>query len=309
MVVAGSVLLAAGAGGVAWKDSREIRRADEKRVAMTAALAASVEELHALRMRLAHAECEADTLRETLERLRAESAASAPETAAPHERSATTTTDSWVRALRRDPVVQALGVARDRTRAEVKYAALFKALGLSPVQVEKFLANLAARQEQSADLEAAAEAKDLADDDSAIMEGRLRIQREFEQAQRLLLGERGCQQMSEFDLTEPARDTVRGLAAVAVAAGVPLTVPQAEQLAQVLVSEGRRVNPEGWLSLSAADWTRIDPQARTILTEAQFVLFKTSDSGTGGMGSRFLTRLGAVVDRLREDDLRAKRGK
>ncbi len=204
-----------GVAVVAWNAHQAARAA-------TAACATAVRNEAALaaqawswRVRLARAECDAETAREELAKLTAravaEEKAMAPAEAKP---TGAGTTDPWVRALRRDPVVQALQIATRRGRLEASYAPMFKRLGLTPERAEKFMSNVMALEERFADLSAAAEVKDLDDSDEAIARLRGQAMKECEVAQREVLGADDYQRVVDFQRTMPVRESVGGLAAV-----------------------------------------------------------------------------------------------
>ncbi len=303
------VLAALGVAVVAWNASQAARAATEARAIAVRNEAALAAQAWSWRVRLARVECDAETAREELAELAARAVAE-EKAMAPVEAKLTgaSMTDPWVRALRRDPVVQALQIAARRGRLEASYAPMFKRLGLGPERAEKFMSNVMALEERFTDLNAAAEAKDLDDNDEAIARLRGRAMKECEVAQRELLGADDYQRVVDFMLTMPVRESVGGLAAVMTAAGVPMTAQQAEQLAEVIMRDGGPAMHDSRLPVSEVDWPQVDRSARAILSEAQLAIFQTTEPNTSVMNSRFAGRLERLIDQAREAEVKAASG-
>lgn len=297
-------LLVVGAAVVLWRERERTCEAEADRAALRWQRERLLARTRALEGRFAKAERETVTRKDLLEK--AEAAAKAREQARPVTNRATASeTDTWLRKIHRDPEVQALHLMAGRPRWAGNFEPLFRELGVTRAQAETFLANFERREAKDADLVAAVESLGLSEEDPAALRLHEEVRAEFEAAQRALLGEAGYQRSEEFERSTPARDAVRGLAGVAVDAGVPLTRLQAEQLAQVLIESAHPTRPEGWLMPKTMDWARVDERARTILSEAQFALFQTTEPSLDGQGSRFMGRVGRLIEQAQNAEATA----
>ena len=308
----GSTWLALGALGVAvlaWNEHQAAHAARAARATAVRNEAALAAQAWSWRVRLARAECDAETAREELAKLAAravaEEKAMAPAAAKPTGADAT---HPQVRAWRRDPVVQALELAATRGRLEARFAPMFKRLGLGPERAEKFISNLMALEERFADLNAAATVKNLDDNDDAIARLRGEAMKEYEVAQRELLGAEDFRRMTDFQWAMPVRESVAGLAAVMTTAGVPMTAEQAEQLVELIASERGPPTEVHRLPFSESDWQRMDRSARAILSDGQFAIFQTVEPNTSVMNSRFSGRLNWLIDQAREAEAKEAGG-
>jgi len=308
-VVIGCALVAVGAAGWARRENRMASEAVAAREWVVRAMAASEARQRACEERLARATSEAEALNNAL--AEAGAAAKAREkSVAPEPGKASDgsgVNGRWVRAIRSNPTVQALTVAAARWRFETQYAPLCRSLGLTPEQREKFYGNLMALEATITDVQAGADAQDISDLDEMV--GRLTVQahREFEAAQCELLGEENYRRTQEFAGATVAREMVRGLAKVATATGVPLSLPQAEALVPLLRGTTKARDDEV-AHFQDLDWTRVDAQVRAVLTDEQFVLFRTTEPPTRFSVSRFHVPLERLIDRAREADAAATSG-
>jgi hypothetical protein len=181
-----------------------------------------------------------------------------------------------------DPKVQNLSFASMRVSLAAKYAYLFRTLGLSSEQSEKFLDITLKRVEQGVDLGAAVRAQGLSVDDPMVDKLGLQMRQECETAQRELLGEAGFRQLQDFERTADMRELVRSMAGAATVAGTPFTPQQAEQLIQVLANANDKYRSGGKASVQNTDWGAVEAPARAILSETQYAFLQLS--------SRRLTR-------------------
>jgi hypothetical protein len=267
--------------GVGWKNSRAARAAASA-VAATARHQTRVEtDLRQVAERLAAAEKDRHALQSQLDELqkpkRGAASASAPPTVTltDTERAIKAGLEKMMRS-REDPNVQNRALASIRVNLATRYAFLFRALGLSAPQTEKFLDLALQRQAQIGDIFAVARAKGMAVNDPVV--GKLvgQMQLEYEAAQRELLGEAGYRQLQDYERTAQMRNLVSSMAGVATVAGSPFTPQQAEQLVQVLANANSRYRSGGEAFVQNVDWAAVEAPARTILSEAQYACLQLS---------------------------------
>jgi hypothetical protein len=175
-----------------------------------------------------------------------------------------------------DPKVQNLSFASMRVSLAAKYAYLFRTLGLSSEQSEKFLDITLKRVEQGVDLGAAVRAQGMSADDPVVDKLGLQMRQECETAQRELLGEAGFRQLQDYERTADMRELVRSTASAATVAGTPFTPPQAEQLIQVLANANDKYRSGGKASVQNTDWDAVEAPARALLSEAQYAFLQLS---------------------------------
>jgi hypothetical protein len=309
-VVIGAVLTVVGAIGWAWRENRLAGEAAEARAAVVRTTVAGEARQRALEARSARAADEAEALKKTLAQL-ATAAKAQEKSAATSQGNAAAgagVNGRWVRAIRSDPTVQALEVAASRWRFETQYAPLCRSLGLTPAQQEEFYGNLMVWEAKIADMKAAADAQEISDLDERVARLTMEAQRECEAAQRELLGEENFRRAQEFAAASVARQLVGGLAKVATAAGVPLSLQQAEALVPLL--RGSPAAREDEIAhFRDLDWARIDTQVRAVLTDEQFVLYRTTEPVVRFPLSRFHVPLERLIDQARAADAAAATGR
>jgi hypothetical protein len=196
-------------------------------------------------------------------------------------------------AEQKDPAAQVVRLAAERARLLTSYGLLFRTLGLLPEQIEKFQNIVAKRDEQIIDLndvllEAVSAKKtplELGAMSSAVTKLKAQAETEYQAGMREVLGEAEYQQLRDYDRTVAVRNMVSGFGGAAMMAGTPLTVQQAEQFTQVLAKASSSYLTGGSASTETIDWSFADPQARQILSEAQWVLFTTVGPPNGGRTS------------------------
>jgi len=178
--------------------------------------------------------------------------------------------------IKEDPKVQNLSFASLRVSLAAKYAYLFRTLGLSSEQSEKFLDITLKRLEQNEDLVAVVRAQGLSVDDPMVDQLGLQMRQECETAQRELLDEAGFRQLQDFERTADMRELVRSMAGAATVAGTPFTPQQAEQLIQVLANANDKYRSGGKASVQNTDWGAVEAPARAILSETQYAFLQLS---------------------------------
>lgn len=287
VVFIAGVVVAASVGS-AWRDARAIRAADFAVATVTQHRAEAVAELRRIEARLAEAE-------KTRVRLQAESEASSKAASAKTRipasaKSTPSATEEELgtfiqkqREAEKNPQVQLLLLATRRAKSAATFGLLFRTLGLSPAQIEKFKDNVVRREEQQMDLLAVMRELGLTLRDPAPAKLWVKIEPAYQAAQKELLGEPGYRQLQDYARAAEARNAVSRLAGAATVTGVPFTTQQAEQLVRMVANASSDYRGGGNAFLFAVDWAMVDEEAETILSEAQMNLFKTIEPpGEGG---------------------------
>jgi hypothetical protein len=266
---------------IGWKSVRAARAA-ESVVAVIARNRVNAEkDLRQEAARLAAAEKDRSVLQSQLDELqkprRTEKVAPLPPTVALNDVERVVKASLEKSAQREeDPKVQNLSFASMRVSLASKYAYLFRELGLSSAQSEKFLDITLKRVEQGVDLGAAVRAQGMSVDDPVVDKLGLQMRQECEAAQRELLGEAGFRQLQDYERTADMRELVRSTAGAATVADGPFTPQQAEQLIQVLANASSTYRSGGKASVQNTDWDAVEAPARAILSGGQYSFLQLS---------------------------------
>ena len=294
LIVAG-LALALGLG-VAWRERDEAADAMRARIRVEQSAAAVRAEHQRHEQRLALANRDVEARRLELAQLEPAPAATAANAAEPTT-DAATRADPFEQVMRSDPKLQALRIAMERARLATDYAAFFRERGLTPEQIARFQEITLAKIEACADIDATIQSLGLDEEDPRIARVRGVAFADFNAAQKTLLGPDGFRQMEEFQATISLRNTVRGFAAAALDAGIPVSIGQAEQLAAALVGTGRKSPGGGW---TLPNWNAVDALAPGFLTAEQLALLQRIEPPASG---RFSQNLDDSVDAARRADL------
>jgi hypothetical protein len=304
-------IAAAGGAGAAWQMRMQTAEAERARAHMERRIAQLREERQRLENRLAQSartRTEVEVEKSTLEAKKRESETKA--TASPSSAASSTAgrapapkrADVWERSIRREPELQALRIVADRARRATDFESFFRRRGLGVGQIAQFQAIASAHDEAMADIDAAVQSQGLAEDDPSVERLRQAAKEENDVKLGALLGRDGLRQFREFEQTLTLRSAVRGFAAVALEAGVPLTGLQAEQLAGALV-ESRNGSAEK----KVTNWSTVDEHARGFLTPSQLTLLQRVEPNVHGAGGRRWLALHEVVAEAKAEDERRAR--
>jgi hypothetical protein len=240
--------------------------------------------------RLAAAEKDQINLQSTLDGLKKSVAAVVKSQAAvpARKQSVDVALQQKIRDFRNDPKEQLRQLAARRLALGSIYGPLFRSLGLSPAQSERFLDVTLKGEERQMDLSAVMRSQGLAEDDPTVIKLRADSDAELQTAQRELLGEAEFRQAQDYGRTSVVRELVSGLAGAAAVAGTPITAQQAEQLTYLLANSSGHYRSGGPAEVAEIEWDKIDTPARAILSESQLTLFKTVEPpGTAYFRKRF----------------------
>jgi hypothetical protein len=276
IIVTAGVIVAV-AARVALDNARRASDSESALAAIPRKVAGVDTEIRRMEGRLAAAEKDQTNLQSTLDGLKKSVAAVVKSQAAvpARKQSVDVALQQKIRDFRNDPKEQLRQLAARRLALGSIYGPLFRSLGLSPAQSEKFLDLTLKGEERQMDLSAVMRSQGLAEDDPMVIKLRADSDAELQTAQRELLGEAGFRQAQDYGRTSVVRELVSGLAGAAAVAGVPINAQQAEQLTYILANASSRYRSGGPAEVAEIEWDKIDTPARAILSESQLTLFKT----------------------------------
>lgn len=297
----GIVTLAVLAGVWTWRQSvgrREARAAvaeldAQKRAAQTEAAAFAARAGAADAIRAKHA-AEFAELKKTTDAAQA-SVAKAPAPTPPRR--------PWIpERLQTEPEFQLLWLADRRAALTTTYGPLARQLRLSPEQVERMQAALIKREEQRMDIQATQRAQGLADSDPAVRQPLEKVDREYQQAQKDVLGEAGYARLKDYERSVYARELLAGIAGgAAVVAREPFTPQQAEQLFSAMVNASPNHRRGGGFLPYEVDWSKVDEEAAKFLSPSQLAFFQTAEPPLP-YGGRFQSQLYRTVEAAKKSE-------
>jgi hypothetical protein len=152
------------------------------------------------------------------------------------------------------PEVQALINSTEKAAVDARYAALFRALNLSPEQADKLKQLLIDRENVRQDVFAAARDQgiDPRTDREAFQKLLTDARNSVNENIKSLLGDQGYSQFTNYEQTMPQRNIVNALQQRLSATDVPLSASQSDQLVQILAANapagtnGNAANGGGW---------------------------------------------------------------
>lgn len=173
-----------------------------------------------------------------------------------------------------NPELMNLFVAHGRARLQRHYGALFRNLGLTASQREKFKDILTGLQSRYADMASAKLALELSNDDPALKKLEADSTRQMEAELTAAFGEAALTAYMDFERSLPARGYVEGFAVQIASSREPLTPEQAEKLSQALLSASASYQAGAVANSEAIDWAAADRAAETFLTPSQLAAWK-----------------------------------
>jgi hypothetical protein len=183
-----------------------------------------------------------------------------------------------MQAVLQDPNYQRAQLLQQQAAIELRYAALFRSLNLTPDQMNQLKALLVDRQNLNQDIQAAAQAQGLQGGRGAIQELVQAGQSEIDTTIRSLIGEAAFAQYQGYESTVNQREQVTQLQSVVTLAGAPLSDAQVNQLVQTLAQNstnggGGNRGGRGGGGFGGPGGTNVSQQvltaAQSILTPAQ----------------------------------------
>ena len=164
-----------------------------------------------------------------------------------------------------------------RDSLDLTYGGMFKALHLSPEQMEKFKDLKVAQEQRRMDLLAAAETQglDQQNDDYSLLEGRLYKESRNQEADLLGSGPTADQYLEYRNLSY-LRDTTKRLASSEVYPDVPIAAAQVERVTEVVASNSERPpgSPWSWQYWSTINWDAVGTQLQGVLSPSQLATLR-----------------------------------
>jgi hypothetical protein len=198
-----------------------------------------------------------------------------------------------------DPKVQVLDLARQRAELGRSYGLFFRTQHLTTDQIEKVCDLIIQSRAHLRDLSEINRTQGIAFDDPAMKAQRASDEAETRAGLTGVLGEAGYRQMKDYARALEIRTFVGQLAGAAAVEGTPLTLEQADALAQAIASTTPTYSLGGEALITKVDWSKADGQAAQILSPAQLkLLHGGSPAVSPRRQSSMLSR--AVLNALRE---------
>jgi hypothetical protein len=201
------------------------------------------------------------------------------------------------------PDLQLLDLEAQRAEMHASHVRLFRELGLSPEQVEKFVDLAMQRDERLRDLAEAARAEGYAYDDPALLELFRQAGELFEAARLALLGPEADAKYRAFADKSGVAGIVSSLAGGATLAGHPLSPAQIDRLTDLLASFASRSRDGDDADPSTIDWSAAQERAKAFLSPPQLRHLQTADfNGHLHSGGMFGARFNRLFDEARRAD-------
>ncbi len=216
---------------------------------------------------------------------------------------------AWIWRTREHPAVQSADALSQREHWRWGNRAFFQAMAFTPQQVERWLDVEVCEYLQRTDVDTAAKALGLAPDDPVVAKFNGDIAADYERSLKAEFGESAWERWEAFRQERQAWKLAGGFGAMAAMAGVPIDTRKGELLARAILDATERT-PKGEINNPCLiDWAKVDAQARTFLTGAQWELFRSAEApGEGGGGSRFMSDVNQVLWKASRQDEAAGRG-
>ena len=159
-----------------------------------------------------------------------------------------------------------------------RYGFAYVKLGLSQALIDKFEEITTAQEGDRMDLQGAAEAQGLPNDDPGIAAMRRQSQKQYQQAILALVTQAGVATVAQVTelrglAAEPLQNLVGSLASMMTVSSAPLTYAQAGQLAPILAAAN--TTPGQSVNRTAIDWDKATTQAAGILSAQQLQALQT----------------------------------
>jgi RNA polymerase sigma factor (sigma-70 family) len=186
------------------------------------------------------------------------------------ERAVIATTPNPLRPYLQDPAYRELARTASQARRHLEFQRLYRELGLTPEQIERF-EQIMARQDQ-ANLDGQI-ARDLGRDEQAVYR---QSGPEWSTAMRELLGEDGKKQLADYLRSLAIRNFVDATAARSYASAQPITLAQADQLVALALAHDPMYQSGKGTDPGKVSWNDVWEPAAKILSPEQLAAFENS---------------------------------
>lgn len=175
-------------------------------------------------------------------------------------------------ALRDSPEAMEAWLKAQRSALDLQLGPLFRSLGLSEEQKQRFKAILMEKFQAVADITGTAQSQGLTMSDSAIKASFKSATDKAEDDLRTLLGQKGYEQLRYFDATSSVREIVKSLASNTSFTDAPLNASQADSLVSLIVRNSAQ-NSSGY-NLDSTNWQNVLADVPGFLAPAQIAMFQ-----------------------------------
>lgn len=249
VALASAVILLAATAVI--RDSRLLRTAESRLAAATADLASQTGRHETARRELS-----------AIRRQKVEADA--------RERELIATTPNPLRPYLQDPAYRALAATASQAKRHLEFQRLYRALQLSPDQIERFEQNMLRQDQSNLDGQVA---RDLGLDEQAVSR---RSGPEWNSAMRELLGNDGMHQLLDYLRSMALRNFVDGIAAKSYETGEPITLEQADRLTALALAHDSMYQSGKGTDPGKVSWNQVWEPAGKFLSPAQVVTFETA---------------------------------
>lgn len=156
-----------------------------------------------------------------------------------------------------------------RARLAAQYGPLFVRLGLRQDQIDQFETAMTNHWEETADLQAVAQADHLGGQDASVAKLQAQDDVDLKLAETGLLGDDGCNQLQDYERSLPVRDFVTTIAEHLYYTDSPLNGSQADALTRILAANSPGYAQGGAASPQDIQWPAALPAARALLSPVQ----------------------------------------
>lgn len=173
------------------------------------------------------------------------------------------------------PATNKFGEAIDRMRQ--RYAGMFEALGFSAAQGDHFIELKMRQFEVNSRVQEIVRARNLAGDSPEVTAMRRKLSADIGAEMNALLGPEGLRIYHSFEVSSAARAAyVEPINGKLTAAGVGLSEPQMEKLAEIFMANNTqvRVKPTDIGMKAVVHWDRVIRDAAGVLTPQQLALLQ-----------------------------------
>jgi len=262
----------------AWSARRADVAADAELAAVAQQAATTTTAIQRLETQLVTREKENGDLRSTLARVAAAGKAPRP-VAAPVLLAELEQRIAASRSTAPAPANQLLGMAARRADVRSMHQQFFAKRGLSPEQIDRFLAIDRRRFEADMDVSALVKQGVVAEDDPVVVKLKTDTKSEQDAAFRELLGDEGFMELQEQRRMTAATEMMKGFAGMAAIYGAALDRAQLNRLVQIVAEADNTYRAGGSVNFAGVDWERVDALARPLLDDAQWAILQNLGSG------------------------------
>lgn len=191
---------------------------------------------------------------------------------------------------------QVLRMNARRASLFATYEPFYRAHQMSPEMIRRFEESYIKHEQDKEDLAATQRLQHYASDNPAIAQLQKDSDATFRSAVTEIVGDKGYQDLRQYNRTSDPRQFVSGIVGNATVHGIAFTPEQADQLVATLAANSPAYQSGGWAQSQDVDWEQVDRVGAGFLSAEQLNALRTFESrGPDFVGSRTLSRLNAVI--------------